>query len=122
MSTATPHIVFDEDDQHELSSVLQGLRAVMARHPIAFQAAYSALVREGRAYAASEQGEAAKEALRGSQLLSASRLVWRTLSMGAFTESPHEVLPSTYLDAMLRAGSLAQLEPTLSRLFDPKEP
>jgi hypothetical protein len=121
MNAKLPHIVFEPDDAPELRAVLQGLRSAMARYPIAFQAGYSALVREGRTFAATEEGAAALATLRRSPLVALSRLVWRTLSMGAFTECEADVLPSTYLDAVLRTISLEQLEPVLSRLFEPGE-
>jgi hypothetical protein len=120
MTQRTPVVTF-EPDEEELEPVLQSLRTAMARHPIAFQAGYAALVREGRAFAATPEGASLRAELKDSELLKTSRLVWRTLSLGSFTESSDEILPSTYLDAVLRSCSLEALEPLLSRLFDPVE-
>lgn len=115
-----PKIVFEDSDE----PAAQGLRAVqdaMTRHPIAFQAAYSALIREGRAFAKTPEGSALRGQLASSELVRGSRLIWRILSMGAFVESTDEILPSTYLESIAQACSSDLLEPLLSRLFDPAE-
>jgi hypothetical protein len=111
-----PSIRFSEQD--ELSDVLEGLRDVLLRHPIAVQAAFAALVAEGRRFAKTPEGMACKEQLVVSELFDRLRLVWSTLGMNAFVERPTEVLPSFFLDGAVRAAALQGLEPLLSAIFD----
>lgn len=115
------HVDFADARQDDLESVLRALRDALARHPIAAQAAFSALAREGRAYAQTAEGAALRDALSRSQLFARLRLTWETLTMAGFTEHPAEIVPSVYLEGMLRAVTDEALETLLSRVFDPKE-
>lgn len=112
-----PFIRFDEPDE-ELARVLEGLRDVLLRHPIAAQAAFAALVAEGRRYATTEEGLAWYERLVESELLDRVRLVWDAAGMTAFVAEPSEALPSVFVEGVVRAAASSGLEPLLSRIFD----
>lgn len=101
----------------ELANALRLLQQLIWAHPVATQRAFSALVREGRAYAQTEEGSALRASLERSVLPSRARQIWDTLSMGAFSDDSTEVLPSMFIDAIARAAQTAGLEDLLSRVF-----
>jgi hypothetical protein len=104
-----------------LVHLLERLRDVLLRHPMAAQAAFASLVAEGRRFAATSEGEAWKQRLVGSELLERLEVVWRTVGMNAFVEQPTEVLPSFFLDGAIRAAARRGLEPLLAAIFDAKD-
>jgi hypothetical protein len=102
----------------ELDRVLGTLRETLMRHPVAVQAGFAALAAEGRAYARTPRGLEAARRLGQSELVSRLRLIWESLGMTAFSERVDEVLPSFFLDGILRAASEHGLEGLLSKTFD----
>jgi hypothetical protein len=103
-------------EEEELTGVLRGLRSVLLQHPLASQAAFSALVAEGRRFAATPEGAEWKAALAGSDVVHKGRQVWEALSLGLVEEEPSTVVPSTYLEALFQATALPELEALLRRL------
>jgi len=104
-------------EQDEVLDALRFVQQLVWTHPVAMQRAFGALVSEGRAFAQTEEGAALKAALERSQLAARARLIWDTLSLGAFTEREPGVLPSVFIDAMARAVRTAGLEALLSRVY-----
>lgn len=103
--------------EEPIQQALRRLQDLIWAHPVAFQRAFAALVREGRAYALTPAGAALKEALVRSDLTARSRMIWDVLSMSAFLEEDTEVLPSVFIDALAKAAASTELEPILSRVF-----
>ncbi len=116
---SVPIVTFSNPD--DLSKLLEGMRDVLMHHPIAAQAAFSALVREGRRFSQTPEGKAHMERLAASELLPRLRLVWDTLGMHAFVEEPDEAIPSFFLDGAVQAATLAGLEPLLSSVFEERD-
>ena len=102
--------------EEELAEVLRKLRGVLLQYPFASQAAFSALVAEGRRFAATPEGAEWKDALAGSELVREGRQVWDALSLNLLEEEATTVVPSTYLEALFQASSLPELEALLRRL------
>jgi hypothetical protein len=90
---------------------------MMWAHPVAFQRAFAALVREGRAFAETPDGAALKDVLSGSELAAHSRLIWDMLSASAFSADETAVLPSAFLNAVAKAAASPQLESLLNDAF-----
>jgi hypothetical protein len=111
-----PFIQFSKTD--DLGELLERLRDVMARHPIAVQAAFAALAAEGRSFAETAEGAAWKERLVPSELFERVRLLWKSVGLYAFVERPTELLPSAFLEGAVRAASRGGLEALLSEIFD----
>ena len=107
----------EAEGDSEILSTMRRLQSLIWSHPVAFQRGFSALVREGRRFAATEEGAAMKQALERSELVAGSRMIWDVLSMSAFSEDEHAVLPSVFIDAMAKAAASVDLEPLLSRVF-----
>lgn len=101
-----------------LARPLRQLRDVILRHPIAVQAAFAALVAEGRRFAETPDGNAWRERLGESDLLDRVDVLWRSLGMNAFVERQSETLPSFFLDSAMRGAARGGLEPLLSAIFD----
>lgn len=92
-------------EERDDDATLQRLRAaqtVLVKYPVAAQAAFAALVREGRHFASTDEGRRWKERLSGSPLLARARTLFEGLAGGVVSEGA-EALPSAYVDAFLRA-------------------
>jgi hypothetical protein len=113
-----PFVRFAAHDDDELARVLGAVRRAIEDHPIAVQAAFAALVREGRAFAATPEGSEWAQRLAGSELVGRLRVVWESLSVTAFTADSAGPLPTFFLDALVRGASEGGLEGRLSRLFE----
>lgn len=83
-------------------TLLREAQAVLVKYPIAAQAAFAALVREGRRFAATEDGRAWKSRLAGSPLVARARTLFEGLAGGLLDEHGG-ALPSAYVDALIRA-------------------
>ncbi|MGI9591762.1 MAG: hypothetical protein ACR2P8_10375 [Myxococcota bacterium] len=116
-SSALPRIAIREPES-DLHHLLREAQYVLLRHPVAAQAAFAALVAEGRRFGRSEEGRAWRRRLEGSDLMRRGRVVWEVFSLKMLEENPPGVLPTAYLEAMVKAASMADLEPMLARLFE----
>jgi hypothetical protein len=83
-------------------TLLREAQAVLVKYPIAAQAAFAALVREGRRFAATEEGRGWKSRLAGSPLVAQARTLFEGLAGGLLNEHGG-ALPSAYVDALIRA-------------------
>lgn len=100
----------------ELAELLRRVQRALFRHPVAAQAAFAALMAEGRRFAGTPEGAAWKAALEGSELARNGRRLWDALSMGMLEEDPATIVPSAYLEALLRAAASADLDALLGKL------
>ncbi len=89
-------------DRRRYVERLKEAQAVLVKYPVASQAAFAALVREGRSYAKTEEGKRYKRRLSRSPLLAKARTLFEGLARGIVTEHGG-ALPSTYVDGLLRA-------------------
>jgi hypothetical protein len=101
--------------------VLRALQLALLKHPVAGQAAFNALLAEGRAFAATEAGRVLKQRLEHSVLLQRARLVFDLTTLSMLEENPPDVMPSTYVDVLFMLGSSDRSDEILDRLFR-KEP
>jgi len=115
--SAHPRLVFG-DDPDELTALLGQLQSVVVRYPIAVQAAFRALVAEGRAFAETEEGRELARSLADSQLVRRGRIAWDVVTARAFDDDPEVIVPTVFLDALARTAAVDGLEPLLSRLFE----
>ncbi len=100
----------------EIIALLDGAQMAMIKHPTAAQAAFAALVREGRRFAETAEGEKWLQVLGGSGLVRRARWVWETTSLNMLEEDAGTIVPSTYLEALLRATDVPDLEQILGRV------
>lgn len=102
----------------ESVELMRRLQALLLQHPLAAQAAFSALLAEGRRFAATPEGAAWKTALADSDLVRNGRLLWDVLSLNLLEEEPSTLVPSSYLEALFRAASSPDLEGLMRRVRD----
>jgi hypothetical protein len=105
------------DPEAGVLRVLREAQYVLLKHPVAAQAAFSALVAEGRRFAATPEGREWSERLAGSELMRQGRMVWEVATLKILEESSPHVLPSAYVEALVKASGSRELESLLSRLF-----
>jgi len=111
-----PEVLACEPDDELLASLRQ-VQHLLIRHPLAAQAAFRALVREGRRYGATPEGAARRAELAGSELVEKGRVVWEVVTLKTLEEDGDSVLPTQLLDALARAAHRDHLEPLLGQLF-----
>jgi hypothetical protein len=104
----------------------RGLRLVqraIVKHPVAAQAIYSALVREGRAYAETAEGQALRERLVRSEAAARVRTAWEAVSFGMLEhDAKPGAIPSVLVDVFVQAISRARFEARLQRAVQPDDP
>lgn len=99
-----------EDERSATDPLLLELRRALWRHPAAAQAAFSALVAEGRRFAATDEGHRWAERLERSEVLDQVRVVWDLLTSRALEDDPRAVVPSVVAEAFVKAATDRTLE------------
>lgn len=102
--------------EDELLDLVGHAQRLLAQHPVAAQQAFSALVAEGRRFARTPAGMRWEEALSGSQLMRRARQVWESTLASFLEEGRDTVLPSSYVELLMKVTELAQPERFLARL------
>jgi hypothetical protein len=106
---------------HDLDSralrVLRTLQAALLKHPVASQAAFNALLAEGRRFAATPEGGALKAKLERSELVHRARLVLDFATLSLLEQDPPDVLPSAYLDVLFMLASSQRSDEILDAVF-----
>jgi hypothetical protein len=102
--------------EKEILGLLDGAQMAMIKHPTATQAAFAALVREGRRFAETAEGKRWLDVLGASSFMRQARWVWETTSLNMLEEDAGTIVPSTYLEALLRAAEVPDLEQLLGRV------
>ena len=114
--TALPRIELRNPAPLEVDLVHQ-LQRVLLMHPVACQAAFTALVAEGRRFAETEEGRQWRDRLVGSALMRDVRLVFDLSTLGLLEEAAGATLPSNYLDALFMIASSGDTDAILNRVF-----
>lgn len=81
--------------------ILEIAHRALLKHPLAAQAAITALVSEGRRFAATAVGRRWHARLAGSELVRRGQELWEGSGLGLFEDDPDIVLPSALLDSLL---------------------
>ena len=81
---------------------LQSAQLALLKYPIAGQAIYAALIREGRGFAKTDTGKALKTQLESSPAVAKARTLFEGLNGGMLAEQNSE-LPSSFLDGLIDA-------------------
>lgn len=110
-------LVAEPDD--ELSRLLFELRWLVIKHPVAAQAAFRALVAEGRSFATTAEGRAWRARLESSELVRRGAAVLELGTLGMLDGDSDRVLPTQLIDAFARAASRRDLEEALARRLEP---
>ena len=99
-----PDSVSHDERDEQIDRAIQQLSRAVVKYPLAAQAAYSALVREGRAFAATDEGRRIRSQLAGSELVARLRTAWELLTLGMLRDGTSAgVLPSVLVEALVQA-------------------
>jgi hypothetical protein len=101
----------------ELGALLGLLQRAVLAHPVAAQAAFAALVAEGRAFRETEDGERWARRLASSRLVEKGRVIWEVATLNVLEEDASTVVPSRILDAFVKLTHEHALETILARLY-----
>ncbi|HEX7841639.1 MAG TPA: hypothetical protein VF469_29420 [Kofleriaceae bacterium] len=98
-----------------VDQALHQLARAIVKHPLAAQAAYRALVREGRAFAATEEGRRVRAELVRSDLAARLRTAWQLVTFGMLEgDAPPGAIPSVLVEALVQAVFRSRFEARLS--------
>ena len=98
-----------------VDQAIRQLTRAIVKHPIAAQAAYHALVREGRAFAQTDEGRRIRAQLAGSELVARLRTAWELVTFGMLRdETPPGAIPSVLIEALVQAVLRDRFEARLS--------
>lgn len=92
----------EAEGEGEVIRRLRAAQTLLLKYPVAAQAAFASLVREGRRFAETDEGRAWKRRLSGSPTLARARTLFEGMTGGVVSEDG-SALPSAYVDAFLRA-------------------
>jgi hypothetical protein len=92
----------EPEDDDETIRRLRAAQTILVKYPVASQAAFAALVREGRQFAKTEDGKRWKRRLAASPMLAKARTLFEGLSQGIVAEHG-KTLPTTYVEEFLHA-------------------
>ncbi|QSQ23449.1 hypothetical protein JY651_00220 [Pyxidicoccus parkwayensis] len=106
---ASPDAIGAPPQAGDVAALVQRARLLLLQHPIAAQAAFSALVAEGRRFAATPEGRTWATALAASPLMRHASALWGALGLDMLEEDPNTVLPTAWLDALLRSAESPNL-------------
>lgn len=98
-----------------VDQALHQLARAIVKHPLAAQAAYRALVREGRAFAATDEGRRVRAGLARSELAARLRTAWQLVTFGMLEgDAPPGAIPSVLVEALVQAVFRSRFEARLS--------
>ncbi|MFO0653260.1 MAG: hypothetical protein U0326_43975 [Polyangiales bacterium] len=103
----------ERDD--ETITRLREVQRLLVKYPVAGQAAFAALIREGRQFAKTREGREWKRRLAPSPQLAQARTIFEGVARGMVSEGASS-LPSAWIDALVMAldrdleGVLAEVE------------
>jgi hypothetical protein len=100
----------------EAVALLQLVQRAVFEHPIAAQAAFAALVAEGRAFAKTAEGAAWQERLLGSALLEKAEALWEGVTLNVLEENADTLVPSRILDVLVKLLHEHALDTVLAKL------
>jgi hypothetical protein len=97
--------------------VLRTLQLALLKHPVAAQAAFNALVAEGRKFGATAEGRELRSKLERSELVHRARLVFDFGTLSLLEHNSPEILPSAYIDVLFMLGGSERSDEVLEQLF-----
>ena len=107
--------ISDADEQ--VIALLRELQRAVLLHPEAARALFSALTREGRAFAQTADGARWKERIARSQLVARALLVMQTATLFALEEESTGATPSALVDALASDAATPGRDAMVERLL-----
>jgi hypothetical protein len=110
-----PTVVLREPDG-DLEQLLREAQFLLLKYPTAAQAAFRALVTEGRRFAETPAGQRWRRRLANSELVRQGRVFWEGSALNMLEDTGDTLLPSSLLDALLSALRSEDLATLLTRI------
>lgn len=108
---------FEIGEHAEVLALLRCLQGAVLEHPVAAQAAFAALVAEGKAFSRTPEGREWARRLASSRLVEKGRAIWEVATLNVLEEDPSTVVPTRILDAFVKLTHERTLETLLARLY-----
>ena len=116
----TDTVCVEIDEHAELVTAIAHVQRAIFEHPIAAQAAFAALVAEGREFEKTPEGAAWRERLERSTLLEKAEAIWEGLTLNILEENSDTVVPSRIVDVLVKLLHERALDTILAKLQAPK--
>ncbi|MBI4516896.1 MAG: hypothetical protein HY699_13885 [Deltaproteobacteria bacterium] len=97
--------------------VLRHAALLLVKHPVAAQAAFTALVAEGRRFAATPEGGRWKAALAHSELVRRGHALWEGSLLKTLEEGAETPIPTAILEAIIQAACHPDTTALLQRVL-----
>jgi hypothetical protein len=110
-------LCLDIDDGAEVVAILRCLQRAVLNHPVAAQAAFAALVAEGRAFLQTEDGREWSRRLESSRLIEKGRALWEVTTLNVLEDDESTVVPSRILDVFVKLTHDHAIQEVLGRLY-----
>ena len=117
----TPPVSVEIDQDAELVAVLEHARRALFAHPIAAQAAFSALVAEGREFSKTREGAIWQERLLNSGMIEKAETIWEGVALNVLEDDETTVVPSLILDALVKLLHERAVDAVLTKLHTAAE-
>lgn len=117
-----PIPTIDIGEEAESLALLRHLQGAVLEHPVAAQAAFAALVREGRAFSRTPEGMEWACRLSASRLVEKGRAIWEVATLNVLEEDSSTIVPSRILDAFVKLTHEHAVETLLARLYNTDVP
>jgi hypothetical protein len=98
--------------------LLQRASLLLLKHPVAAQAAFAALVAEGRRFAETPEGRRWKAALKSSELAWRGHALWEGSLLKVLEERADSPLPTAILEALIQAASRSDTTALLQQVLE----
>jgi len=114
-SAEPPRLVLRPVDD-PLVELLRHAFLLLLKHPVAAQAAFAALVAEGRRFGETAEGRRWKAALADSELVRRGHALWEGSLLKVLEEEAESPLPTAILEAVVQAASRRDITALLQRV------
>jgi hypothetical protein len=109
--------MMDDPADEEIAALLRQLQRLIVRYPFAAQPLYSALLSEGRQFAATAEGQVWQARLAQSAMMQKARVVWDVTTLNVLEDDPNAIVPSKLLEAFVSASTKPDFERRLATLL-----
>ena len=103
-------------------ALIRAAQSFVLKHPAAAKAIFAGLIAEGRAYAQTPQGAAARQGLERSELVHKGRLLLDLPGLSMLEPDDGAILPSALVDTVFMMAANGAEPAFLKALFDVETP
>ena len=108
----------EPEEDVEIDWMRRAQRALVS-HPVATQAAFGALAREGRSFASTEDGRAWARILENAPAVQRLRTLWEAANFTITADEGEAPLPSAMIELFVRAAASGDVDDVAARLGMP---